>query len=211
MLHVVSTGFRAPTKQRCIDSVRGQTLDCIHHYVEASNVSPPDNVITNLTCVVDKLEPEDVVVWLDGDDWLLGAGALKTVAGYHDAGAWVTYGSFEYADGRPGFSAEYGRDESARTSRWRATHLRSFRVGLLQRLRYEDRNGWKRGQAVPWDMLVMFACIEMAGWERTTFIPDIICVYNFASSHEFRHGPSEERAIEKEIRAETPYEMLEAL
>lgn len=211
MIHVVSTGFRAPTKQRCLDSVRGQTLDCVHHYVEASNTVPPDNVITNLTRVVDRLEPTDVVVWLDGDDWLLGATALETVQAYHSVGAWVTYGSFEYSDGRPGFAAEYKQEESVRASPWRATHLRSFRAGLLHRLREEDRNGWKAGEAVPWDMVVMFACIEMAGWERADFCPDVLCVYNFASSHEFRHGPSEERAIEREIRAEEPYTRIVSL
>lgn len=211
VIHVISTGFVAPTKEKCLASVRAQVgVDVVHHYVEAAEQVPPANVLSNVLGVVDTLDPDAVCAWLDGDDWLSHDGALARVQWMHDQGAWVTYGSFRFSDGRPGFAAEYGRDELVRSSAWRATHLKTFRAGLVQRLRPEDRE-WPRDAAAPWDVVIMFAAIEQAGWERTTFCPEVLYVYNFASSHEWKHGPGEERRWEAEIRRRAPYERLEAL
>lgn len=209
MLHVISTGFRAPTRDRCEQSVEMQWPPVRHVYIEASEQRPPLDVISNLLDACAKLAPEDVVVWLDGDDWLARGDACLQVAAMHEDGAWVTWGSFEYADGRPGFAEALRPGFAVRQHPWVTTHLKTFRAGLVQRLRAEDVT-WPHGAQVPWDMVVMFACIEMAG-PRIRFCPDVLSVYNFASSNEFRNGASEERRIEQVIRARKPYDILEAL
>lgn len=214
---VISTGFNAPTKAQCLESVASQWGGPYEHrYIEASEQKPPRDVITNLSAAVADLSPWDVVVWLDGDDHLARPGALQTVEWMHQTGAWLTYGSFAFADGRPGFAAEYTEAERAagvRAAPWKATHAKSFRAGLVQRLRAEDLS-WPEGAAVCWDMLVMFAAIEMAGWTRTLFCPTVLAIYNLESSHEFRHGAAgraEQVRWEAVIRARAPYERLEAL
>jgi hypothetical protein len=63
-------------------------------------------------------------------------------------------------------------------------------------------------------MLIMFACMEMAGHDRCEFVPDVLCVYNFANSHEFKsdeRGRSEERRLAQVVRGIQPYERLEQL
>ena len=218
MIHVVSTGFRAPTRQRCLDSVIEQegvnfTHPHYHHYLDASEQRPPRDVITNIASVVDQLDPKDIVVSLDGDDWLSDNSVLSTVAAMHAQGAWVTYGSFVYADGRAGFAAPYREGEDVRSSPWRATHLKTYRAGLFQRIRREERE-WPAGAPVPWDMLVMFAAIEMAGWERVTFCPHVLCVYNYANSHEWRASPRErarEKCLGGKIRTLKPYDRVDGL
>jgi hypothetical protein len=213
-VYVVSTGLSAPTKQRCLDSVAEQlVVDARHYYVEAGAQVPPRDVVTNWMSVVDGLPPEAIVVLLDGDDWLAHPKALETVEGLHRAGAWVTYGSFRCADGTAGFASAYGPDEDVRKSDWRATHLKTVRAGLMQRLRPEDL-AWPAGAPVPWDQLVMFAAIEMSGWGRSVFCPEILAIYNVASSYEATHGPdglAEERKWEAVLRERAPYARIEAL
>ena len=70
---------------------------------------------------------------------------------------------------------------------------------------------WPAGAAVPWDMIVTFAAIEQAGMGRVWYCPEALYVYAYQHSHEFAHGPGEERAIEKVIRARKPYERVGAL
>ena len=113
----------------------------------------------------------------------------------------------EYSDGRMGFAAPYHVGEDVRSSPWRATHLKSYRAGLFQRLRAEDL-AWPEGAPVPWDFVEMMAAIEQAGWERTAFLAPILYVYAFQHSHEFRSGAAgqaQEIALAADIRARKPY------
>ena len=203
---VVSTGFAAPSADTCRASVRSQRVafPVEHRYVEASTQRPARNVITNVLEAVGSVSPSEIVVWLDGDDWLAAPDVLQYVADTHEHGAWVTWGSFEFADGRPGFAADLDWSRPVRQQPWVTTHLKTFRAGLLHRMRDEDLH-WPDGTAAPWDMLVMFAAIEMAGPDRCRFCPTVLSIYNFANSYEFRHGPSEERRIEGLIRSRAPY------
>ena len=181
-----------------------------HHYIEASIQVPPRDVITNQMSVIRNLPPDAVVALLDGDDWLAHPDALAEIQYLHDAGAWVTYGSFEFSDGRPGFAGLLDSSQPVRSQPWKATHLKTMRAGLFQRLLPSDL-AWPRGAAVPWDMVAMFAAIEMAGWERVTYCKEILYVYHFQSSHEWKSGPSEEIALAAQIRARPAYDRIESL
>ena len=215
-VHVVSTGFAAPTRERCMVSVEGQAgCEFEHHYIEASTQEPVRDVITNQMSAIDGLDPHDVVVLLDGDDWLYTGSALAQVQAMHDVGAWVTYGSFVFADGRAApeqFRQPYTEQEWAkgpRSSVWRASHLKTLRAGLFQRLRREDII-WPQGGGA-WDQIAMFAALEMAGPARSVYCPEILCAYNFANSKEMRQGPEHDRQIDHAIRQRTPYRRIEKL
>jgi hypothetical protein len=147
------------------------------------------------------------VVWLDGDDWLVRPDALAVIQAMHDGGAWVTWGSFEFSDGRPGFAADLDWSQPVRAQSWVATHLKSFRAGLFRRIAQVAPHP----PQTPWDMLVMFACIEMAGRDRCKFCPEVLCAYNFANSNEWRNGPGEERRLAGLLRAEPAYDRVAAL
>lgn len=213
MIYVVSTGLAAPTRETCMASVAMQTgVECEHRYIEASLQNPCRDVITNQAMAICTMRPDDIVAFLDGDDWLAVPHALSRVQQMHESGGWVTWGSFEYADGRPGFAAPYHGGD-VRAHDWHATHLKTMRAGLFQRLRTEDLT-WPDGEPVPWDMVAMFAAIEMAGWDRTRYCDEILYVYNFGSSHEWnagRDGRAREIELAREIRSRRPYERVEEL
>lgn len=226
---VTSTGFRAAEwAPRCIESVARQTKLATHWYVAADAetlaVSPyrtdpramamvdgiGKGLLENLLPIWRSLPPDEVIVWLDGDDWLATDHALARVAEAHAAGALVTYGSFVYADGRPGFAGQCGANPRAEP--WRATHLKSFRAGLVSRVRESDWR-WNDGSYLDLaiDQAVMLPVLEMAGPERSVFIPETLAVYNEAHGF-FASASDAEKAREMEavmlIRSRRPYERI---
>lgn len=214
MITVISTGFAAPTKDKCLESVRRQVgVDVEHIYVEASDQERPLSALMNVLNAAASLPPDRVVALLDGDDWLSRDTALAIVQAHHDAGAWVTYGSFQYSDGRPGFTSPYLSTETVRQAQWRGSHLKTVRAGLLQYV-MDDCPEELRNEPWPWDMIMMFAAIEMAGWERVRYIRDVLYTYNFRNSHEYttdQKGRAKTAELEKIVRDLPAYTQIESL
>lgn len=215
MIYVISTGFAAPTKQRCLDSVQCQTAPHQHIYVEASTQHPSRSMLQNIYEEIHKLPKDAIVASLDGDDWLAGNGVLHRVMQEYvqHPGTWLTYGSFVHSDGRAGFAAEH-TNERYRQSPWLATHLKTFRAGLFQLIKREDLFYEGNWQDRGCDIVTMWPMMEMAGPARIRFIPDVLYVYNFASSFEHNALPGEmerERKIVNHVRSLSPYSRVESL
>ncbi len=212
MIHVISTTGNPPpdAKAKCIASVVGaqEGVNVVHRYLEPPPRTDGFPHFPALIEHITKLPDDAIVVSLDGDDWLL-PGALERVQQAHDEGALVTYGSFRYADGRPGFAAPV--QGPIRRAPWTATHLKTFRAGLFRRIKREHLQTpeglWLEHAR---DMAIMFPMVEMAG-PRAVFIPDVLYVYNAANSAEFRLGVPEiaaEREAAARLRALPPYGVL---
>ena len=188
-LVVVSTCFKSPTETMCRASVSMQTLKAPHVFIDAALQAIPKTHSENLYDAVKILHPDDVVVQLDGDDWLAHPHVLEQIAGlYVDPEVWLTYGSVLMTDGTyNGNNMPYGPNEDIRTSRWRCSHLKTFRAGLFQLVNPEDFmfEGEWTSHAV--DHATMFPMVEMAGWDRTRWVKEAIYVYNFENSVEFRN------------------------
>ncbi len=189
MIHVISTTGNPPphAKAKCLYSVASQSVLAMHHYLELPE-RPPQGFphFPALIRTVAELEDDDIVVSLDGDDWLAHGKVLARVQEEHDAGALVTYGSFIYADGRRGFAAPLVGP--IRKSPWVTTHLKTFRAGLFKRIPHahlQTPDGlWLENAR---DQALMFPLVEAAG-DRAHFIPDVLHVYNASNSDEFTKG-----------------------
>ena len=216
---VVSTAFHpAPdARELCLSSVRNQRdVSVTHLYIDAAMQATPQSVTENLRQMIGgRRDPREVVAWIDGDDWLTHPDVLRFVEHiYEDPDIWLTFGSYRCADGRPGCCAPYETD-MYREEPWKASHLRTFRAGLFQRIKPEDLVTEVRGksQGAP-DHAVMLPMLEMAGPLHVRFIPEVLVTYNFRDS--FEHGAStedmlHERAAATRIRQRAPYARLEAL
>lgn len=132
-------------------------------------------------------EPEDIVVCLDGDDWLACPDALSRInTRYNEHDCWVLYGQFRYVDGRRGFSEPFASAEDFMTARlyWRTSHLRSFRAGLFQRIAEQDPEySCLKSEGGQWlefasDVALMFPLLEMAGFDRVRFNESVLYIYN---------------------------------
>ena len=110
-IHVFSTGLSAPTKERCLASVRRQRdsagiplsfsgVEVVHTYVEASEQVPRKGPMENLWSFIGTQDPRTIIALLDGDDELARTDALEVVAkAYRDPDVWMTYGSLVSTDG----------------------------------------------------------------------------------------------------------------
>jgi hypothetical protein len=212
---VISTGAPATPPEalaKCRASVAGQfrpPMGVDFEHVVLTNERPH---FENLVEAIGKLPDDRVVACVDADDWLGPPSALTTVARYFAAGAWVTYGSYAFADGRRGHTAPHAPGENVRAAPWRASHLKAFKAGLFKKIKHEHLK-LPDGSWLPHarDLALMFPLLELAGARRVAHVAEVIYVYNYGNSTEFR-GPEavrqEERACERYVRGLPPYERL---
>ena len=139
---------------------------------------------------------EDVIVILDGDDWLIVDDALaRIVAAYEERGCWMTYGSWiSNQDGHPGRWPAYADGtRDFRGERWLGTALRTWKrwlFDLVDRRDFRDEHGrWLR---VSEDLACMFPMLEMATTRRAHHIAEPLMLYNRLSHHDPKRRLAEE-------------------
>ena len=191
---VVSTAFApaADVKARHMKSVSEQEdVDVVHIFLDAATQAFPLPKLENIMHAVGQIPDDCVVALVDGDDWLLHSRALRIVADVYEAKpeTLVCYGQFRSYT--LGFECSAYPGDEYRLEPWRASHLKTFRAGLFNRIAHPDlcdENGqWLRYAD---DLAMMFPMLEMAGPERTVFQPQPIYFYNNAHVRAFteEHG-----------------------
>lgn len=158
----------------------------------------------------------DIIVNIDGDDWLARDDALGVVArAYDEQDILLTYGSYRtFPDGKRGVCRPTPRSvvrkNSYRQHRWVFSHLKTFRFILWSNISgadFLDENGEYYREAT--DMAFMYPMLEMAGG-RLKFIEDIIYVYNTVSEISVdKLRRDAQVSTEMKIRGKTPYSKLE--
>jgi glycosyltransferase involved in cell wall biosynthesis len=137
----------------------------------------------------------EIVVCIDGDDWLPHHGVLSRVAEEFEKGAWFVYGKFATTVPRPeGWATgEYSPDRvldiywrtmgfvpdcDFRRQGCKTAGLRAFRSELIKKIADEDLmlGGW--WQQTGWDNALVFPMLEMSGLDRISYIEDTIYIYN---------------------------------
>jgi glycosyltransferase involved in cell wall biosynthesis len=142
--------------------------------------------------VLDGIVPrrsDDVVVLVDGDDWLLTADAFARVADtYARTQCECTHGTYISTEGQlchwaRAYPDEVRKEGSYRSYPWVATHLRSFRLRLWQSFDPEwlldpDGNYYKYST----DVALFLPILELCGPRpRVEFIREPLYVYNRAT------------------------------
>ncbi len=231
---IVSTALNAEKWiGKCISSVQAQTFSNYTHVIidadsddqteevalECSLHDPRGQVsvlhnkerlssLQNCWEIWRDLPDDEIIVWLDGDDWFAHDRALEVLAlAYaHPSEPWLTYGQFMFSDGEVGFAAPYPPGARARYMDWRATHLKTFRAGLVKRLSLQYLDAVATATEIPppgcllrpdgqWvsyacDKAVMWPLLEMAG-ARYTCIYQVLSVYNQQASSTAQSGQAE--------------------
>lgn len=128
---------------------------------------------------------EDVIIVLDGDDWLSNENVLSKLNEYYSKEkCLVTFGSFvRYPDGTIGqesseYPKEVVKENRFREDQWRASHLKTFKYSLWQKVDVKDlHDDDGKFYEISYDQAMMLPLLEMAG-ERAKYIPEVLCVYN---------------------------------
>jgi glycosyltransferase involved in cell wall biosynthesis len=158
----------------------------------------------------------EVVVILDGDDWLAHNNVLNILnAAYDDPEVWMTYSLYKTygADWRcvcKPYPEEIIKNNNYRSYPFVALHLRSFYAWLAKKVTAADL--MLNGKFVPAnsDMALMFPLLEMAG-RHTHFVPEVLCYYNRATTINVSKAmPGLQDSVEKVLRAQPKWLPLES-
>lgn len=137
----------------------------------------------NLYNMITSCEDDEIILTLDGDDWLSNENVLNTLNQYYSSeDIWMTYGQYQNHPNREIGIARQIPDEiintkSYRKYSWCSSHLRTFYAWLFKKIKLEDLKYQNEFMAMAWDMTIMFPMLEMSG-HHSRFISDILYIYN---------------------------------
>jgi len=239
---ITNCGPCEPYIAQCLDSVRQQTYPNWKAYVtvdgckdrtyekalEARGVDRRIHIVRNSRRMFSlwnlihaikrsKAAPEDVIVNLDGDDWLARRDALEIIAEtYSRYNCWVTYGSWisNVVDNKGrtrGMWPAYSEGTSEfRKTRWLATAVRTWKAWLWNKVNDRDlRDSTGEYYRVSEDQAVMLPLLEMSGTAKARHIPEALMVYNQLNPHaDGRHMAKEMLRNAIHLEQQRPYGRL---
>lgn len=160
------------------------------------------------------LERRDVVVNVDGDDYLPDPCVLeRVVERYQNPNLWITWGSYlRLGEGKMtrGISGPIESMETLRQNRWVTSHLRTWRIFLFRAIRLEDlQSNDGKFWEVSGDRAIMYPMLEMAGLQRALYLPEINYIYNAENPLcEFRKRYEDQMEVDRALKNKTPYTTL---
>jgi len=211
--HIICTSYNNETRtEQCLMSILNQTYtnyeilfidDCSadNTFQIASDIAKNYEHLTVIknkqrrhraynTIMLNDIIPkynEDIITFVDGDDWLYNADVLQKVNNeYEKHDYWMTYGqyvnwpdnniSFEYGTR---YSDEVINNNLFRQDTWRASHLRTFKWFLYKNINKNDiidKDG--KYYTMCEDRVISWACLEMTPLEKIGVIDYITYTYN---------------------------------
>jgi glycosyltransferase involved in cell wall biosynthesis len=163
-------------------------------------------------------EDDDVIVLIDGDDWLYDAHVLEKLhAVYSAEDVYLTWGQFMTYPPHC-IHMTYGApidQEIIKNKRYREipdifAHLKTFKYRLFREIKDEDLRDPKTGDyfRVSWDKALLYPMLEMANG-KVRFIEDILYVYNIDNPlNDFKINREEQIEATTYIRSKPKYPSL---
>jgi len=157
-------------------------------------------------------QDHEVILTLDGDDWLIGDDVLLTInQAYQDDHVWLTYGNYEYFPpwNKPGVCKPIPKkiidSNEFRKFDWVTSQLRTFYAWLFKRIKKEDLQYNGSFFPMAWDLAMMFPMLEMCG-DRFLFINKTLYIYNVTNPiNDFKKNIKLQQNLEKIIRKRSKY------
>jgi glycosyltransferase involved in cell wall biosynthesis len=157
--------------------------------------------LANLYNAIHSCADDEIVLTLDGDDWLYNENVLTYLNNtYRSGNVWLTYGQYtNHPDGGNGISQSIPQHiidrNGYRQFTWCASHLRTFYAWLFKKIARHDLL-MTDGTFFPmtWDFAIMFPMLEMAG-SHSQFIRDFLYVYNL-------ENPINDHKVNRKLQAD---------
>lgn len=185
MIHVIVCGYQPERLERCIASINMQSLTDRIIYTSIDKDDNRKYLVRNTWELVQTIpaSDNDILVFVDADDFLCDEDALQIVAETYlrNSECLLTYGSYVNlsSNKRGKFCGPYGSGENVRTAEWRGSHLKTCKYKLWKNLEKSDLT-WPDGT---WfrccaDRAIMVPLMELAGLERCRYIDKLIYCYD---------------------------------
>jgi glycosyltransferase involved in cell wall biosynthesis len=170
--------------------------------------------LLNLYRAIHMADPGDILITVDGDDWLARDHVLSKINKlYDDPHVWLTYGQFqEYPSGKCGFCRAYPdkitKDGSYRQHQCQPSHLRTFYAWLAQLIKAKDLFYENLFYPMTYDLALTMSMMDMAGI-RHKFVSDIMYIYNEQTPiNDHKVSQELQHKFAQIIRASPRYELL---
>jgi len=156
-------------------------------------------------------DDEDVLVFLDGDDWFSDGGVLDYLNGvYAKRDVWITWGSYVvHPSGQRGRNARpLPLFHDVRKGHFIFSHLKTAKHFLWRNIVDADLRDSRTGDyyRASWDNVVMRPMIEMAGRRHSRFIRRVLYVYNSENPRCNQSvNPSLQKACKQEVYGRARY------
>ena len=167
-----------------------------------------------------KIEPDDIIVEIDGDDWLLHPFVLQYLNQvYQNKDIWMTYGQYlAYPTGEYGGHIHLSLDDYVdqhniyRYAEFPYSHLKTYKAWLFDKVPREylidprTEKYWKTTA----DFAMCMPMVEMAGKERIIRFDQPMYVYNTSDDlgSESKTNLAAQKEAERLIRQFKPLEKL---
>ena len=165
-----------------------------------------------------KLEEEDIICILDGDDYLLRQDSLEILNKFYNDNNQIllSYGQYVTTNGHLGHCAPYTIEsfKSLRKGGYWASHLRTFKYKLYLELLKQDPNVkcYKdkddKYYTICYDIAIMTPLMEIAGFDKVGFNPIPIYVYRLHPQNDHVVNGRLQKQIEIEIFAKESFKQI---
>ncbi len=170
--------------------------------------------LANIYSAVWECKNDEIVVLVDGDDWLKDNNVLFHLNEvYSSDEIWYTHGTLiEYPMGNVTWCEPIPADvlDRGEVRKFKCpSHLRTFYAWLFKKIRLQDFLYEGKFLTMAWDMAIMYPIAEMAH-ERHAFIPEVNYVYNMANPiNDNKVDPDLQNFMDRLIRNRPNYKRLE--
>lgn len=207
------------------------TDDTLEHLTDAVKDDPKFSIFHNpnpgcfLNCFMGtykhlkeskQIQPDDIIVEIDGDDWLLHPFVLQYLNQvYQNDNIWMTYGQYiHYPSGELGghyhlhLDSQVDATNSYRMHTFPYSHLKTYKAFLLDQVTDDDLIDTETGNYfnAAADFALCMPLVEMAGKSRIFRVDEPLYVYNVSQDleSETNNRVDLQKQIEMRIRQIKP-------
>lgn len=161
-------------------------------------------------------KPEDIILNIDGDDWLYNNRVLETLNNYYyDDSCLMTYGSYnEFPTNNIGkYSKQIPKNvidnQLYRNYEWSSSHLRTYKYCLWNKIDKKDfLDSNNKFYKTTCDLAIMFPMLEMAG-HKAKYVKELLYTYNVVNPlNDHKSDQSLQMKMDLEIRNKKRYDSL---
>jgi len=169
--------------------------------------------VLNIYNMIHSCDDDEIIIILDGDDWLYNENVLNRLNEEYQKDIWMTYGQFiSFHDQEIGCSCSIPKNiidnNLFRRYKWCSSHLRSNYAWLYKKIRKEDLMHNRQWLQMTGDLAATFPMLEMAG-SRQSFISDVLYVYNYLTPlNDAKVNRNLQIEMEMKIRSMPPYKVI---
>ncbi len=164
-------------------------------------------------------ESDEIIVTVDGDDWLPNKNVFKRLnEAYHDEAVWMTYGSykgskFKTTENTPAVPFLLLRHQEHRKHQFIWMHLRTYYAALFKKIPLSAFIDPQTDTfySMACDVAIMINLIDLAG-EHVYMIPEIVYIYNERNAiSDYVINNYYQRQLEFSIKQRRPLQKLSSL